>query len=244
MPGTFSFTSLPLEIRRQIYRELAPNTHTSPFRKDGRPCCPAILRTNRAIYGEAIVEWYSIMPYKVSITKEIELLNHKISPHQALPRMFSAIKSLDLSVHLQKHRRPELSDEPTCRLSTNGQLLDACFPSNAIGTMHLSALQLRLSFAPPFFTAYKDQPDQLRRALESSLGPLQRLRGLREVNVIIYFSAIINNMFGLVWPEAPLFLWKEKFVAQLYAFSKRLVRRICAGGYVSGQVKLHNIYFR
>jgi hypothetical protein len=56
MSEPFRFLSLPKEIRLRIYHYLAPNTPISPFRDDGGPCCPSILRTNRIIYEEAVVE--------------------------------------------------------------------------------------------------------------------------------------------------------------------------------------------
>lgn len=230
MSEHFRFLSLPKEIRLRIYYYLAPNTSTSPFRDDSRPCCPSILRTNRTIYEEAIVEWYSLMPYKAYIGfKQLQLLSSlTISPDEALPWMFQAIKFLDLSIRLEKFSMPRLNCESLSQHLALYQLLHTCFPPRSIGAGNLQRLRIELDVIPPFFVAYKHQPDQLRRALDGNLSALRNLHGLAEASIIINFALVTNQIFGLDYFNAPLLPWKMEFMAILRAFSNDLEQSITA----------------
>ncbi|KAF4624412.1 hypothetical protein G7Y89_g13757 [Cudoniella acicularis] len=228
MSEPFRFLSLPMEIRLRIYHYLAPNTPTSPFRDDGRPCCPSILRTNRTIYEEAMVEWYSLMPYKAYIgAKQLQLLSLTISPDEALPWMFQAIKFLDLSIRLEKVSMPGPKYESSRHLALH-QILHACFPPRSTGAGNLQQLRVELSVMPPFFVAYKHQPDQLRRALDGNLSALRNLHGLAEASIIINFASATNHIYGLDHSTAPLLPWKMEFMAILRAFSNDLEQSISA----------------
>ena len=228
MSEPFRFLSLPMEIRLRIYHYLAPNIPTSPFRDDGRPCCPSILRTNRTIYEEAVVEWYSLMPYKAHVGRELRLLSLTISPDAALPWMFQAIKFLDLSIMLERVSTPGPKYESSPHLALH-QILHACFPPRSTGAGNLRRLRVELSFTLPFFVAYRHQPDQLRRALDCNLSALRNLHGLAEASIIIAgFSPIINHACGLDYSYAPLFPWKMEFMAILRAFSNDLEQSISA----------------
>ncbi|PMD56100.1 uncharacterized protein K444DRAFT_616590 [Hyaloscypha bicolor E] len=229
MSEPFRFLSLPKEIRLRIYHYLAPNTPTSPFRDDGGPCCPSILRTNRTIYEEAIVEWYSLMPYKASIcTKRLRLLGLTISPDEALPWMFQAIKFLDLFIRLERVSMPGIKCESPSRHLALHQILHTCFPPRSIGAGNLLRLRIELGVMPPFFVAYKHQPDRLRRALEGNLSALRNLHGLAEASIIIAFDSATNHIFAFDYPNAPLLPWKMEFMAILRAFSNDLERSITA----------------
>ncbi|KIM94628.1 hypothetical protein OIDMADRAFT_60403 [Oidiodendron maius Zn] len=226
MSKPFRFLSLPIEIRLRIYHYLAPNTPTSPFRDDGRPCCPSILRTNRTIYEEAMVEWYSLMPYKAYIdSKQLELLGLTISPDEALPWVFQTIKFLNLFIMLEKVTMPGLNCEPSRHLAVH-QILYTCFPPRSAGAGNLQRLRVELGCKLPFFKAYRHQPDELRRVLDCNLSALRNLHGLAEVSIIIRFSPIIDHIFGLNYSTAPLRPWKMEFMAILRAFSNDLEQSI------------------
>ena len=222
MSKPFRFLSLPIEIRLQVYRYLAPNTPKSPYRDDGRPCCPSILRTNQTIYKEAMDEWYSFMPYKAYIdTKQLHLLGLTISPDEALPWAFQTIKILDLSISLQKVPMPGLEYDPSRYLAAR-QILYTCFPPRSAGAGNLQRLRIELLVLIPFFKAYRHQPDQLRQALDSNLSAFRNLYGLVEASIIIKFSPIADRIMGLNYSTAPLYPWKMEFMAILRAFSNDL----------------------
>src|ERR1700761_5056207 len=77
-----SFLDLPVELRLMVYKYLVPNTFVPVrflppsslahpdqlnLRTDGRFCYPAILRTNRLIYKEAIDLWYGSAVFYLQI---------------------------------------------------------------------------------------------------------------------------------------------------------------------------------
>ena len=222
----FRFLSLPIEIRLRVYRYLAPNTPKYPFRDDGRPCCPSILRTNRTIYKEAMDEWYSLMPYKAYINrKQLQLLGLTISPDEALPWAFQTIKSLDLFIKLEKVPMPGIKYDPSLYLAVH-KILYTCFSPHATGPGNLQQLHIELGVMPPFFLAYKHQPDQLQRALDSNLSALRNLHGLAKASIIIKFALVTDYICGLNYSTGSLLPWKMEFMAILRAFSNDLEQSI------------------
>jgi len=222
MSKPFQFLSFPVEIRLRIYHYLAPNTPTSPFRDDGRPCCPYILRTNRTIYEEAMVEWYSLMPYKASVSRQkLHLIGPgglRISPGEALPWMFHAIRFLDLQISLQRVSLPgtRVEASPSRHLALH-QYLTACFPPRSTRASNLQRLRVELLVMVPFFVTCKEQPDQLRQALDSNLSALRNLRGQAKTSISISFVPFLNQILDHF--NAPLLPWKMEFMAILRAFS-------------------------
>ena len=229
MSEPFQFLSFPVEIRLRIYYYLAPNTPTWPFRDDSRPCCPSILRTNRTIYEEAMVEWYSLMPYKVYVDRHsLHILGLRISPGRALPWMFHAIRFLDLQISLQKGSLPGTTVEasPSRHLEVH-QYLTACFPPS-LRASNLQRLSVELVVMIPFFVAYRKQPEQLRKALDSNLSALRNLRGRAQVSISVSFASSTTQVLGLDYPNAPLLPWKIEFMAILRSFSYDLEQFISA----------------
>lgn len=228
----FRFLDLPLEIRLQIYHYLAPNTATSPFRDDGRPCCPSILRTSRTVYDEAMAEWYSLMPYKASVARPgeefwLHLCNLRFPPNE-FPLMFRAIRFLDITIKLETVSMPGIRCGYPSRHLFVHQFLQACFPPRPTGLGNLQRVRVELGFMHPFFIAYKGQADYLRRALDDNVGALRNLRGLVDVSIRIHFPWIVDQTLGLKYPTAPFFPWKMEFLAILHAFSNDLERFISA----------------
>ncbi len=229
MSEPFQFLSFPVEIRLRIYYYLAPNTPTWPFRDDSRPCCPSILRTNRTIYEEAMVEWYSLMPYKVYVSRQqLHILGLRISPGRALPWIFYAIRFLDLQISLQRVSLPgtTVKASPSRHLELH-QYLTACFPPS-LRASNLQRLRVELVVMLPFFVAYKGQPEQLRQALDSNLSALRNLRGRAEVSISVSFAPALTQILRLDHPNAPFLPWKVEFMAILQDFSYDLEQFISA----------------
>jgi hypothetical protein len=175
-----------------------------------------------------MVEWYSLMPYKAYIgAKRLQLLGLTISPDEALPWMFQAIKFLDLSIRLETVSMPGPEHESSRHLALH-QILHACFPPRSTGAGNLQRLRVELGVMLPFFVAYRHQPDQLRRALNGNLSALRNLHGLAEASIIINFASVINHICGLDHATAPLLPWKIVFMAILRAFSDDLEQSISA----------------
>jgi len=218
MSEPFQFLSFPVEIRLRIYYYLAPNTPTWPFRDDSRPCCPSILRRNRTIYEEAMVEWYSLMPYKVYVSRQqFHILGRIISPGRSLPWMFHAIRFLNLEISLQRVSLPgtAVKASPSRHLELH-QYLTACFPPS-LRASNLQRLRVELVVMIPFFVANK-QPE-LRQALDSNLSALRNLHGRAEVSISVSFATTLIQILGLDRPNAPFLPWKIEFMAILRAFS-------------------------
>jgi hypothetical protein len=161
------------------------------------------------------------MPYKASVSRQqLHLLGLRISPGEALPWMFHAIRFLDLQISLQRVSLPgtKVEASPSRHLALH-QYLTACFPPRSTRASNLQRLRVELVVMLPFFVAYKEQPDQLRQALDSNLSALRNLRGRAEASISISFAPVLNQMLGLDHPNAPLLPWKMEFMAILRAFS-------------------------
>src|ERR1700748_601884 len=96
-----SFLDLPVELRLMVYKYLIPNTIVIPMRglprenyppetlrTDGQLCYPAILRTNRRIYEEAIDMWYGTATFHMDIHgRNIYFLDTEFKVKDFLPRI-------------------------------------------------------------------------------------------------------------------------------------------------------------
>lgn len=140
--------------------------------------------------------------------------------------MFRAITFLDLTIVLEKVSMPEINCEYPSRHLVIHQFLQVCFPPRPTELGNLQRLRLELGLMPAFFYVYKDQPDQLRRALDGNLNSIRNLHGLVEVSISIHFSFVIDQVHGLKHPTAPLRPWKMEFMAILRAFSNDLEQLI------------------
>ncbi|RHZ60850.1 hypothetical protein CDV55_106181 [Aspergillus turcosus] len=123
----FPFLSLPPEVRLQIYHYLIPNipirnfplirNKKPPLRRDGKPCCPALLRTNHAIHTEAIREWYSAAAYEVIVDAKYILFCGKIlAPYVPLPSTIRYVTTMHLCIALQRTPLHLLRPEATAPL--------------------------------------------------------------------------------------------------------------------------------
>lgn len=220
MSEPFRFLDLPVEIRLRIYHYLAPNTPKPPFRDDGRPCCPSILRTNRTIYEEAIVEWYTLMPYQGhshGTELRFELLKLEVSPGEPLPWMFPAIKVLHFSLYAVAGKKRDPSE------IVAHQVLHACFPPRSTGAGNLQRIRVQLAVSWSFFLGYKGQQDKLRAALDANLSAFRNIHGLVEASFVVRFTRLIDRCC----PPAHL-LWKMELLAISRAFFNDLEQSMTA----------------
>lgn len=211
-PSTsFPFLRLPVELRVQIYQYLIPdlpvptwfsNYRRSPLRRDGAPCCPAILRTCRTIYRELVAEWYGAAMYSISIAYHgIYCFNSKFLPYsRSLPSVFREIKYLDLSIELTGYLHvctPRSSDYGTstyCPQFTFQDCLQVLVDCFAPGRAKLKQLRLHLSAGLPFFYYIKRHPGEVLRTLEWNLAPLRKIQGLSEVSIDLHIPKIVSRV--------------------------------------------------
>ena len=128
------------------------------------------------------------MPYKVYVSRHrLHILGLSSSPGRALPWIFHAIRFLDLQISLQKASLPGTTVEasPSRHLELH-QYLTACFTASSRAN-NLHRLRVELVVMTPFFVACKEQPEQLRQALDSNLSALRNLRGRAEVSISVSF---------------------------------------------------------
>lgn len=182
------FIGLPLEIRINIYRLLAPNIDvhqplqsTRAFRHDGTPCCPSILRVNRQIYHEALREWYGHVYFsavmgnrrqrfkflKVDLGAEHSILDHCLS--WELPSNFLVVQRLSLNIRVTRALISDLGFSPKYL-----QILNTCFGSS---TQHaLQFLHLNLQLSALMASMYRGHPEDILKPLQYLLKPLISLR--------------------------------------------------------------------
>lgn len=161
------------------------------------------------------------MPYKASVDyQRLYLLGHEISPGKTLPMMFHAIRSLDLQISLQRVSLPgsKVGASASRHLALH-RYLTACISPRLTRASNLQRLRVELVVKIPFFVACKEQPDQLRQALESKSSALRTLRGRAEASISIDFLPVVNQLLKLDRPNGPLRSWKMEFMSILQAFS-------------------------
>jgi hypothetical protein len=112
-----SFLDLPVELRLVVYKYLVPNTvvpvryfpssddaHSDHLnlRTDGRFCYPAILRTNRLIYEEAIDLWYGTAVFYLNILGDfLNFQGTKYFPGDVLPQTLRRVRTLHITLTLR-----------------------------------------------------------------------------------------------------------------------------------------------
>ncbi|RDW72207.1 hypothetical protein BP5796_08241 [Coleophoma crateriformis] len=176
---SFPLFELPLEIRLLIYRYLVPNifaddeTFRKPFRDDGGPCCPALLRANKQIYREAIGEFYGQEYFGLWIKPSgwAFARSSGMPIKNPFPTAIRLVEKLALTIYLGNY-----SD------NFNYQAILADYFTNA---QHgaLRRLRLTLLVSIEFFELFRHKPARLRKQIEAELRPLRSGRGLSEVSL-------------------------------------------------------------
>ncbi|KAI9760025.1 MAG: hypothetical protein M1840_002753, partial [Geoglossum simile] len=203
-PAHFPFLSLPAELRRLIYRHLIPNltvqvlhkrSPQSPFREDGDPCCPAILRVNRMVNEEVLEMWYGSVFYSVELrANTVYLLNQTIEPRGLPPSVFQAVRFLKVKTVLANRRSAE-PDGPA--MDQGGFREGVSTLACCLSAMHrLKRLDLTLALVPTWFCRKRVKPDDIRQVLVWNLDPLRTVRGLSEVRTEIVVPQYVAQVVG------------------------------------------------
>jgi len=197
------FLRLPLDIRRLVYRYLVPNVDLGPYaniyklapkelRKDGEPCYPAILRTNRTIYNEVMREWYGVLNFTAVwnrySTPTLKFLGKTTRPGEIPPSALRHVANLTLKITLQpgQDHKPKAADDYQA-------LLEACFPpGEALGK--LRKLTIDLLVRSPIYWGLKVDRDFFRRALEEEIAHFRQLQ-IEEFNFRIRLSHAKDHLF-------------------------------------------------
>ncbi|KAI9867402.1 MAG: hypothetical protein M1813_008960 [Trichoglossum hirsutum] len=200
----FPFLSLPVELRKLIYRHLIPNatvptwtagTKRPPMRDDGRPCSPAILFLNRTIYQEVFEEWYGSAVYEVDFQADgMHFLDQVIPLDGTPPSTFRAVRSMRVNASLTNRPRNQKAaykeDHKGCMVALAEWL------SPMAGPNRLQWLYLHVSTWPPYFARRIGKPDEIRQGLAWNLNPLRAIRGLSKVHADIVVPTYLGQMMG------------------------------------------------
>ncbi|EAW12036.1 uncharacterized protein ACLA_007960 [Aspergillus clavatus NRRL 1] len=177
------FTDLPPEIRVLVYRYLIPNTDAeTAHRLDREPCAPAMLRTNSMIYRELLQEWYSAIPYSLSIATPADICftHQQFSPDNPLPSTLLQVSTLHLYINIVRSpqsKTPRLlsegvkeeSDKYRDRVEAVAQFLAR--PDCRLKRLRLVAIFNRLAY-----NTLRGSPENLHKALDFTLSPLRARR--------------------------------------------------------------------
>ncbi|RDW65989.1 hypothetical protein BP6252_09624 [Coleophoma cylindrospora] len=176
---SFPLLELPFEIRLLIYRYLVPNifaddaTFRKPFRDDGGPCCPALLRANKQIYREAIGEFYGLEYFGLWINPSgwAFARSSGMPIKNRFPTAIRFVEKLALTIYLGNY-----SD------NFNYQAILGDYFTRAQNGP-LRSLRLTLLVSIEFFERFRYKPARLRKQIEAELRPLRSGRGLSEVSL-------------------------------------------------------------
>lgn len=176
----FPLLELPFEIRLLIYGCLVPNvfvddaTFRKPFRNDGAPCCPAILRANKEIYDEVVGEFYGQEYYGLWINPSgwAFARSSGMPIKNRFPTAIRLVQKLALSIYLGNY-----SDNFNYQA-----ILTEYFKDSQCGSLH--SLRLTLLISIEFFELYRYKPVLLRHQIEAELRPLRSGRGLSEASLV------------------------------------------------------------
>jgi hypothetical protein len=171
-----------------MYGYLLPNVTVgvsnifNHLRKDGKGGA-GLLRVNRQIYNELYHDWYGSTTFRLDILKDtIAFLNHHILPGDSMdikhmPTTLKAVKSLLIDMISFENWEQET---PKAIM-----VLDELFSS---GNCTLKQFRLTLdlgTFAGLSFVYRKNEEQSQCRFLEDVLEPLQSIRGLSEVQIVV-----------------------------------------------------------
>jgi hypothetical protein len=124
LPSTLSpFLQLPHEIRDLIYKLLLsppgqirrgphPRQLQTPlFFTQAFP--PAILRTNRQVYHEALAVFYGSITQRIQITIDYNIWNHKVQRSEFLmsAKAAAAMRHVHINIHLGNEKRANKVDK-------------------------------------------------------------------------------------------------------------------------------------
>jgi hypothetical protein len=173
-----SLLSLPIEIRLEIFKYLIPNQYPGyghACRRDGEPCCPAILRTNRQIYNEIVDMWYGTGAFYCGVNWQrcllfgVEFLDRRVK----LPSTLRFIRTLSISVRLEP---AGTRFDPWTKL-----LADALSagPYSNLRLIKLSETRVYIANLGELLdSCLNNQWSYFKNMLEWNLGPLRVLRGV------------------------------------------------------------------
>ncbi|EAL85342.1 hypothetical protein LV164_005659 [Aspergillus fumigatus] len=194
----FPFLSLPPEVRLQVYHYLIPNipvrnfslirNKRPPLRRDGQPCCPALLRANHAIHTEAIREWYSAAAYEVIVDAKYILFCGKIlAPYVPLPSTIRYVTTMHLCIALQRTPLHLLRPEATAPLEHLLGFQDRLVTlAKGIGDpvgRRLRTLLVEIEVDVPLLLSLSKTPAELLELLRWNLDPVrQNVRSVEVVN--------------------------------------------------------------
>lgn len=225
------FMKLPVEVRLLIYSYLMPDmvvhAATMPgkalnecLRFDRKPCCPALLRTNRTVHHELVEQWYRSARYCILLEDNaLRFADQEFSLVVDLPFGFRFLRRLDLTIHFIRYGSLESLKERGTRSKSPGaqraqkealqhlELLEGI--SNYFspsGPGNLQDLKLYINCGPQYFRDYvlggdghhslpaAERQALIWKGLKFNLHPLRNIRVSGNVHLVEHWKTL--SMMG------------------------------------------------